>query len=707
MGSFQDLFIISFLFWLPFPVAAMGGFFIHAYLLFDAALYHQMHLRLRWRDWVHVRHLGSFFSSAKEMGLYRFMAALFALGTVHLGVAVWVGGDIMPPWFSLVSGMGALASLWAIPKQFIYATYHPFFLPHPRSSLQGKWQPVHKEGPRLATVNTEEKPHLIFLFLESFPAKSVNEATTPHFCRWREKGIYFSQFYANGTLTYRALIASLFGRPPGSTAVGLAPYVEAPLEGIPAFLRKKGYLTAFHHNGSLHFDQQDLFLERHFDVIADRKEIGGPISSPSWGVPDEYLMRYAADWLEKQRRPTFLSLFTITNHHPWIVPDGYAAPSGNRFHQTMHYTDHCFDLFLRLLQEKGLLDKSILFVLGDHGQPQGEHEGNFYNSRFLYEENVHVPLLILAKNAAPMKIDEVGSQVDLLGTVRDLFGEKGNSLLVSDPERTAFFQNPYSEGFIGCRKGPWKWIENRLTGQEELYNLQEDPGERTNVIGKGPSFKEKTHAYFAENDRFYSGLSKRGASRHDLDLSHSLVSDQELARHQFVRRANLDCCHLLTDAGIAAFLARCPELEELKLNGLFDLTDALFVPAPLRRLELAEANLITPETIARCCPYLEELTCSAASATQFPFRHLIRLKLFEASGITDAMLAEIARNNPHLGHLSLYGCEQITDEGLLALKGLPLERVWLFNALRVSAQGIAFLQSLALRSLIVDDFATC
>jgi hypothetical protein len=42
-------------------------------------------------------------------------------------------------------------------------------------------------------------------------------------------------------------------------------------------------------------------------------------------------------------------------------------------------------------------------------------------------------------------------------------------------DRVAMFSNPYSEGFIGCRKGPWKWMENRLTFEPELYDVGRGP----------------------------------------------------------------------------------------------------------------------------------------------------------------------------------------------------------------------------------------
>ena len=80
---------------------------------------------------------------------------------------------------------------------------------------------------------------------------------------------------------------------------------------------------------------------------------------------------------------------------------------------------------------------------------------------YLYEENVRVPLLILAPGrlSGPVEIDAPASQVDLLPTVMDLFGMTGlnhavgTSLARKTTDRTAFFSNPFGPGYLGRRSG--------------------------------------------------------------------------------------------------------------------------------------------------------------------------------------------------------------------------------------------------------------
>ena len=105
-------------------------------------------------------------------------------------------------------------------------------------------------------IDSGEKPHVMLIFLESFAASAVSKKATPNFDRLAQEGILFSNFYSNGTLTYRALIAGLFGIPPGNTTQGLLPYLNAPYAGLPQLMKQAGYQSAFFHNGSLSFDRQ-------------------------------------------------------------------------------------------------------------------------------------------------------------------------------------------------------------------------------------------------------------------------------------------------------------------------------------------------------------------------------------------------------------------------------------------------------------------
>ena len=145
-------------------------------------------------------------------------------------------------------------------------------------------------------------------------------------------------------------------------------------------------------------------------------------------------------------------------------------------------------MLVKLLQEKGLEDKTILFILADTGQPLGEHD-NFSEQQYLFQENVHIPLLILAPAflREPAVIDDLSSQVDLLPTIMDLFGRPfrqrsmGSSLIRKNCGRKVFFNNPYGPRTVGVRSGPYKALYEFATRQTFLFDLSRDPHELHNI----------------------------------------------------------------------------------------------------------------------------------------------------------------------------------------------------------------------------------
>ena len=169
------------------------------------------------------------------------------------------------------------------------------------------------------------------------------------------------------------------------------------------------------------------------------------------------------------------------------------------------FTDEAVGALLKGLEKRGLRDNTLIVLLSDHGEEFFEHEG-FGHGHTLYREVIDVPLIFSFADRLPAGV-RVGRQVrlvDVLPTVLDLIGLDVGShfegvnladLLVGkgtagSPEGTLFpAEVAYSEELQrgGERKGvtayPWKLIYDVSTGEEWLFNLQEDPAETENLIG--------------------------------------------------------------------------------------------------------------------------------------------------------------------------------------------------------------------------------
>lgn len=359
-------------------------------------------------------------------------------------------------------------------------------------------------------IKEGEQPNIVFLFMESFRAKDIgclggNSGVSPNFDRLAKEGILYSNFYANSIKTSRSLTSSLFGVPSDIDSHDASSDINFPFISIADILSNAGYETAYLHNGEIEFENQFEFLSNHgFSTVYGKDDIlkrFPDAPSSSWGLPDEYLMQYATKWLGEQNKPTFLTMFTMTNHHPWIIPDDYEPPkfstdlkpAHRRYLETFHYSDEALGQFVSSMD-----DNTILFILGDHGQAMGEHNQNFTQQKGLYEENIHVPLLIYAKNRikTPALITDVASQFDLIPTVMDLLDIRGlnhsvgSSLLRKARDRKVFFHNPFVYGYFGVRQGDHKFIYSNSIQEVELYDLEQDPNETNNIAKQHPKMTE-------------------------------------------------------------------------------------------------------------------------------------------------------------------------------------------------------------------------
>jgi len=155
----------------------------------------------------------------------------------------------------------------------------------------------------------------------------------------------------------------------------------------------------------------------------------------------------------------------------------------------------------------GLLDNTIVVVVGDHGESLGDHDYYFAHGRLPYNDCARVPLLI--RPAGGTKATRVRVPVAVFGlapTLLELAGiqppaemEATSLLPVVHGDETAplvFMESGYQLDYtLSVWEGRWKLIHipspiDRLwtKGSEyELYNLERDPGELRNLYETRPA----------------------------------------------------------------------------------------------------------------------------------------------------------------------------------------------------------------------------
>jgi len=176
------------------------------------------------------------------------------------------------------------------------------------------------------------------------------------------------------------------------------------------------------------------------------------------------------------------------------------------YKQRVKAIDSCIGHIINVLNESNLSENTYVILLGDHGQQFFEH-GTFGHGLQLYNELIHVPLIILGPNVEKQRIEKSVSLVDITPTILDIlkynvkkFHFHGRSLFTyihQDREREVISEEGRNSRWgpergvdakleSRCRKislilGNWKYIYN-AEGKDELYNLRRDFNERNNLI---------------------------------------------------------------------------------------------------------------------------------------------------------------------------------------------------------------------------------
>ena len=157
------------------------------------------------------------------------------------------------------------------------------------------------------------------------------------------------------------------------------------------------------------------------------------------------------------------------------------------------------------LEKQGTLNQTVVRVIGDNGYFYGEH-GLSEERRLAYEESVRLPLLVRYPPQVKAGAEPTGMALttDLAPTILELAGAPalpgidGRSLVplfARTPAdwRKSFlieyttdivFPRTLKMGYDAVRTERYKFIRYReLAGMNELYDLQQDPFELTNLIG--------------------------------------------------------------------------------------------------------------------------------------------------------------------------------------------------------------------------------
>ena len=344
--------------------------------------------------------------------------------------------------------------------------------------------------------------HVVLISLDTCRADHLScygyaQPTTPNIDALAGQGYQFNHAVTPIPLTLPAHASMLTGTipPHHGKHENKDVYFDPSHVTLAALLRTKGYRTgAF--VGSQVLNGR-FGLDRGFDTYDDRFVEQGRAGSSERSA--EAVNRAAFAWLDKQTDdPVFLFLHYYDPHDAYEPPEPFATTfQENPYAGEIAYTDHCIGEVVAKLKSLDMYDSSLIIVTADHGEMLGEH-GETTHMYFIYQSAIKVPLIFkLPGSGAGRKIDDLASIIDIVPTVCDLLsidppsGIQGENLTPYLGSRTPQSVDRYlyceslhptkyeANSLLGLVSRQWKYIQ---TTRPELYDLQKDPEEQTNLV---------------------------------------------------------------------------------------------------------------------------------------------------------------------------------------------------------------------------------
>jgi arylsulfatase A-like enzyme/Tfp pilus assembly protein PilF len=386
-------------------------------------------------------------------------------------------------------------------------------------------------------------PNIILITLDTTRADRMGflgsqRGLTPNLDALATQSVVFTRAYAQVPLTTPSHAALLTGTyPQFSHVADLGAPLGKDLPYLPDLLHHRGYHTAAF-LGAYILDPAAAApgFDRGFDLYDGHFHQRKPGEDRYKSVERraEDVANRALGWLSHhQQRPFFIWLHFYDAHDPYDPPEPFKTKySSEPYDGEIAYTDSIVGSFVDVLRKHGLYQNSVIAIAADHGEAFGEH-GEERHGMFLYDETIHVPLLLKLPNGrlggkrvedrvalaevAPSLLEVAGVSAPAAIQARSLFplmeGTKSVKAAKVDGSQTAHDENAnaperpvYSETNYGHRAFGWSELKSWRTGKylyvqapkPELYDQSSDPAALTNLAPSAKAVAETLESRLTE-----------------------------------------------------------------------------------------------------------------------------------------------------------------------------------------------------------------
>lgn len=348
---------------------------------------------------------------------------------------------------------------------------------------------TNEKNKKNAYTNIFEGKNIIGIHAESIQnfvigLKINGVEVTPNLNKLASEGMYFDNFYTQVSVgtssdTEFTLNTSLM---PANIGTAFGNYSDKEYVSIPKLLKEKGYYTfAMHGNNADYWNRRRMHKNLGYDKLYAKADYNID-EVIGLGLSDESFFKQSVEKLEKiasENEKYYGTFIMLTNHTPFsdvekygefavslketgvnpetgvqeeiIYPYMEGTKLGN-YLKSVHYADYALGIFFNELENKGLLENTVIVLYGDHDArlPQSnfqklynydkttdgllpEDDPNYVEfNEYSYELNRKVPLIIWSKTKKtdngtqvemkPERISYTMGMYDMMPTLGNMFG---------------------------------------------------------------------------------------------------------------------------------------------------------------------------------------------------------------------------------------------------------------------------------------------
>ncbi len=262
-----------------------------------------------------------------------------------------------------------------------------------------------------------------------------------------------------------------------------------------------------------------------FKIKEEFHSLGHYIARDEIQTVDFFIQR-----MSKAREP-FLGIYiSFAAHFPYfdygenyriMKEDGRLI---NRYYNNLNLLDHMIKRIVDHLKGQGLLERTILVIVGDHGQAFGQHHpNNFMHYRYSYNENLETPAIFYQPALfKPKTFEFPTSHVDILPTLLDALRIpyppmvfNGESLFHYKLRQESIFFYGYEESVSSLDPHLIKVQYSLKKNKCWAFDLKHDPDEKNPLdCCRYPLQREALHKFVSDHDehllKYNTSLKEKG-----------------------------------------------------------------------------------------------------------------------------------------------------------------------------------------------------